>query len=82
MILMLGNRYCKDCAHAEKVLRERGVDFEFHDFSDNMEYMRECLRLRDSAPNLFRQAVQEGNVGIPVFRLEDGRWTHALEDCL
>ena len=82
MLIMLGNRYCKDCIQAEERLKASGKPYAFHDFCDNMDYMREFLQCRDGHPEVFAPIIAQGGIGIPCFLLEDGSVTHDLEQAL
>lgn len=73
-----GSMLCPDCVQCRKDLDEKGIDYEYLDFSDNLRNLKEFLALRDSNP-VFNQVKEEGRIGIPCILLPDGRVTFDWE---
>ena len=78
-ITMYGISSCHDCVDAEKLLKEKGIPFEYLDFSVNPVWLKEFLQLRDKSP-LFATVRENGWIGIPYFELEDGTKTFDVEE--
>ena len=41
MIIMVGNRICKDCVAAMAVIERERLPIEFHDMSKSLDYVKE-----------------------------------------
>lgn len=75
MITMVGNHICKDCVAAMEVIEREHLPIEFHDMEKALEYVKEFLEIREGNPELFKEARENNQIGIPVFVLEDGTVT-------
>lgn len=74
MLKIYGSMLCKDCVQCVADLKEAQVEFEFHDFADELPALKEFLKIRDS--ELIFDAVREkGSIGIPCIVREDGSVT-------
>lgn len=71
MIIMIGNHICKDCAAAEEVIKREHLPIEFHDMGTELAYIKEFLKVREGNEALFAGCRENGQIGIPVFLLED-----------
>lgn len=71
MIIMVGNRICKDCVDALAVIEREHLPVEFHDMSLSLEYVKEFLEIREGNWELFEECRKVNGIGIPVFVLED-----------
>jgi len=69
-----GSMLCPDCVQCRKDLDEKGIDYEYLDFSDSLRNLKEFLALRDSNP-VFAKIKEEGRIGIPCILLPDGTVT-------
>lgn len=78
---VLGSRYCVDTRDALDLFKEKGIEVDFHDFSDNMDYLREFLFLRDENP-LFQEVIANKKIGIPCMVLEDGTITLDVQEAI
>ena len=82
MIRVYGMEICPDCLEAkEQRLLLAGIDFEFLDFADSTENLKEFLKLREANP-LFDEVRRQGNIGIPCFVLPSGEATLQIADIL
>ena len=75
MIRMIGNHICKDCVSAMEVIQRERLPIEFHDMEKALDYMKEFLEIREGNPELYKEARENNQIGIPVFVLEDGTVT-------
>lgn len=79
MITMVGNHICKDCEAALAVIKRERLPIHFHDMETALDYVKEFLKIREGNPELFQEARENNQLGIPVFVLEDGTVTMDCE---
>ena len=70
-MLIYGSMQCPDCVQCVKDLDDAGMAYTFCEFSDNLLYLKEFLKIRDTDP-AFEAVKREGKIGIPCFVHEDG----------
>lgn len=51
----------------EVIQRER-LPIEFHDMEKALDYVKEFLEIREGNPELYKEARENNQIGIPVFR--------------
>ena len=69
---LFGSLLCPDCPPVIKMLKNRGVDFEFVNINESMENLKSFLALRDNRFE-FNEIKSDGKIGIPCMVLEDGK---------
>ena len=69
-----GSRLCPDCVDCCKDLNAAGTHYVFLDFADDVNNLKEFLKLRDALP-VFDEAKREGKIGIPCIVHPDGTVT-------
>ena len=74
MLKIYGSMLCKDCVQCVADLKEAKVEYEFHDFADELLALKEFLKLRDSEA-IFDAVKEKGSIGIPCILREDGSIT-------
>ena len=74
MLRIYGSMLCPDCVDCCRDLMDACVEFEFLDFADSLQNLKDFLKLRDSS-NLFDDLRTEGKIGIPCILREDGTVT-------
>ena len=74
MLRIYGSMLCPDCVDCCRDLTDAWVEFEFLDFADSLQNLKDFLKLRDSS-NLFDDLRTEGKIGIPCILREDGTVT-------
>ena len=74
MLKIYGTMMCEDCVACVEKLTEKGITFEFLDFTKDLGYFKEFMRLRDTSP-LFDEVRENGGIGMPCVQLESGEWT-------
>ena len=47
-VVMYGTKACPDCVEAEEILKEKGIQYLYMEFSDNIGYLKRFLTLRDT----------------------------------
>ena len=81
MVKIFGSMLCKDCVECHQKLTEAGVEFQFLDFADDLQNLKDFLRIRDTE-QMFEPFRGEGKIGIPCMIKEDGTITLDLDDLL
>ena len=54
-------------------MRIKEISFEFRDFTKDLGYFKEFMRVRDTNP-LFDEVKAKGGIGMPCLLMEDGEW--------
>ncbi len=78
---ILGTNLCIECRRAVERLQQLGMKYEYTDFTDSIEELKEFIKFRD-AHKEFDFARAEGKIGIPCFLFENGEFTFDLEDAI
>ena len=74
MLKIYGSRLCPDCVRCIEDLTAAGVEFEYHDFSEDLRSLKVFLSLRDTE-SVFEEVRAAGKIGIPCIVREDGSVT-------
>lgn len=74
MLKIYGSMLCPDCVQCRKDLDRAEVAYEYLDFSENLQNLKEFLKLRDEN-SLFDSMKAAGKIGIPCIVKEDGTIT-------
>ena len=80
-LIVYGTTACPDCVEAIQKLDEKKADYVYLEFSNNMPNLKRFLKLRDTEA-IFDTVKEQGKVGVPCFKLEDGTLTLNLEEVL
>lgn len=70
MLKIYGTLRCPDCVECLEALDKAKIDYEFLDFDKDLKALKEFLKIRDSS-ELFNEAREAGNIGIPCIIKED-----------
>lgn len=76
-----GSMLCPDCVQCRKELDEKGIAYEYLDFSEDLKNLKEFLKIRDGDP-MFDSLRAEGKIGIPCILREDGTVTLDWNDVM
>ena len=79
--VVLGSHLCPDTRHALEVLKEKQVEVDFHNISEDLGYLKEYLKVREEDAH-YEAVKAAGGIGIPCFRFEDGTLTLDLDEAL
>ena len=60
---------CPDCVEAEEILKEKGIQYLYMEFSDNIGYLKRFLTLRDTNP-IFDEVKEKGFTLVPSRYIE------------
>ena len=74
MLKIYGMMICPDCISCREELDKAGIAYEFLDFAEATQNLKDFLKLRDASP-LFQEAKEAGKIGIPCILREDGSLT-------
>ena len=74
MLKIYGSMLCADCATCLKDLDQAGIAYEFIDFCERLQYLKDFLKLRDTCPT-FYSVKESGTIGIPCILDDDGNVT-------
>lgn len=66
-----GSMLCPDCVRCREELDKAGIAYDFLDFGENLQNLKDFLKIRDGNP-LFDELRREGKIGIPCIVREDG----------
>ncbi|ABX41655.1 glutaredoxin [Lachnoclostridium phytofermentans] len=71
-VIMYGMNICPDCTEAMNVLQNHAdITVEYREFTQATTHLKEFLKYRDTN-SLFDKVKDDGNIGIPLFVMEDG----------
>lgn len=73
MLTIYGSMLCPDCFACREALDRAGVCYVYKDFSDDLNNLKDFLKLRENA--LFEPVRERGSIGIPCLVTEDGTIT-------
>lgn len=71
MLKIYGSKLCPDCVACLKDLDDAHISYQYCDFSEKLEYLKEFLNLRESEP-VFDAVRSAGAIGIPCLVDEEG----------
>lgn len=81
MLKIYGMQICPDCVECLRALDQAGIAYEFLDFAEATQNLKDFLKLRQDSP-LFDPVRAAGNIGIPCIQREDGSITLDWQDVL
>ena len=81
MLKIYGMRICPDCVACLEALDQAGIAYEFLDFNQATQHLKDFLKLRQDSP-LFDPVRAAGTIGIPCVQREDGSITLDWQDVL
>ena len=70
-MLIYGAMLCPDCVECCRDLDAAGTEYTFCDFSQDLRYLKDFLKLRDTQ-TVFSTVKQDGKIGIPCLVYDDG----------
>lgn len=74
MLKVYGSLLCPDCVECRKAFDAAGVSYQFLDFSEDLQNLKDFLKIRDES-DLFCEIKECGKIGIPCIVREDGSIT-------
>ena len=67
----MGQKHARTASRQKKFLKEKGIQYLYMEFSDNIGYLKRFLTLRDTNP-IFDEVKENHWVGVPCFQFQDG----------
>ena len=80
-ITIVGSHLCEDTVNTLKVLKEKGVEVEFLNLSEELSALKKYLHYRETE-TMYDEVRKNGGIGIPLLILEDGIKTFDLNEAL
>ena len=74
MLTVYGIQSCGTCREMRAAFDKAGVPYVYKNFSENIQNLKDFLKLRDSLP-LFDEVKARGGVGTPCLVSDDGKVT-------
>ena len=74
MLKIYGSKLCPDCVACCQQLEAAKVPFEYCDFAESLNVLKEFLKLRDEN-RIFDDVRDAGKIGIPCIIRDDGTLT-------
>ena len=65
-MIIYGTHRCPDCEKAERVLKAKGIAYEYVNIFGSTKGMKEFLKLRDNRRE-FDTIKEAGSIGVPCF---------------
>lgn len=69
-MIIYGTHRCPDCENAERVLKAKGIAYEYVNIFGSTRGMKEFLKLRDHREE-FDKIKEAGSIGVPCFYFPD-----------
>ncbi len=76
---MYGIKSCYECCDADAELKEKKADYVYKEFSEDIYYLKDFLKLRDSRPE-FDEVKKNGYAGVPCFVFDDDTILFTLKE--
>ena len=81
-MIIYGTHRCPDCENAERVLKAKGIAYEYVNIFGSTKGMKEFLKLRDHREE-FETVKAAGSIGVPCFYFpEDERIEFELKNII
>ena len=81
-MILYGTHRCPHCENAERVLKAKGIAYEYVNIFGSTKSMKEFLKLRDHRSE-FDTVKETGSIGIPCFYFpEEDRIEFELEKAI
>ena len=74
MLKIYGSMLCPDCVACRKALDDANVAYEYLDFAEHLQNLKDFLKLRDREA-AFEAIRGSGKIGIPCILRDDGSVT-------
>lgn len=81
MLKIYGSMLCPDCVQCRSDLDKAGISYEYLDFSDRLQNLKEFLMIRDS-DEAFLEIKKNGKIGVPCLVRPDGAITFHWDDLM
>lgn len=65
-IVIYGSKLCPDTVEALEVFKEKNIDHDYFDITEDLSCLKAFLKYRDTNP-VFEKARASGSIGMPLF---------------
>ena len=65
-MIIYGTHRCPDCEEAERILKAKGIAYEYVNIFASTMNLKAFLSLRDNRPE-FDKVKEDGRIGVPCF---------------
>lgn len=80
-VTVIGSHLCEDTRNALETLKEKNVEVEFFNLSEDLSALKKYLHYRETE-NMYEEIRKNGGIGIPFIVLEDGAKTFDVNEVL
>lgn len=80
-VTVIGNHLCEDTRKALELLKEKNVEVEFFNLSEDLSALKKYLHYRETE-SMYEEIRKNGGIGIPFIVLEDGTKTFDVNEIL
>lgn len=80
-VTVIGSHLCEDTRNTLKILKERNVEIEFFNLSEDLSALKKYLHYRETE-NMYEEVRKNSGIGIPLLVLEDGTKTFDVNEVL
>lgn len=80
-VTVIGSHLCEDTRKALELLKEKNVEVEFFNLSEDLSALKKYLHYRETE-SMYEEIRKNGGIGIPFIILEDGTKTFDVNEIL
>lgn len=80
-VIVIGSHLCEDTRNALATLKEKNVEVEFFNLSQELSALKKYLQYRETE-SMYEEIRKNGGIGIPLLILEDGTKTFDINEIL
>ena len=70
-VILYGNEHCPDCVKAKEILDAEGIRYGYVDVLAGLAHLKKFIVVRDAHPDVFKEQIAKGHLGIPCFVVDD-----------
>lgn len=80
-VTVIGSHLCEDTRDALETLKEKNVEVEFFNLSEDLSSLKKYLHYRETE-GMYEEVRKNDGIGIPFIVLEDGTKTFDVNEIL
>ena len=80
-VTVVGSHLCEDTRNALAILKEKNIEVEFFNLSEDLSALKKYLQYRETEA-MYEEVRKNGGIGIPLLVLEDGTKTFDVNEIL
>ena len=70
-VILYGTSECPPCVETKKRFDEEGIHYGYVDVLASLAHLKKFMNLRDANPEIYKEIVEHGSVGIPTVVVDD-----------